>query len=437
MHESARISATIELVDQCLQAWQNPQRLPVDVILNRYFKERRYIGSKDRGSISALFYLIIRNLATLEWYLKRNAMEGARALVIAALALIQKKSISDLHSLFEGKKFSPAKLDKNEFTFAKTIAGKDVLHSGMPDHVKYNYPAWLEEEMKSSLGERWKEEMVALSKEAPVDLRVNTLLATREQLLAALTKEGFAVEPTPLCPTGIRMHTRAPVFTSQYFKQGWFEMQDEGSQIVSLMLDAKPGEKVIDFCAGAGGKTLAIAAMMKNKGRILAWDISEKRLAQIKERLRRAHVDNVQTYLLTSETDPFTKRHRDSADAVIVDAPCSGSGTWRRNPDLKWRFSAKDLEEITAMQMRILDSAAKLVKVGGRLLYITCSILKSENESQLETFLSQKKNFRVVIKKFLCSNNFESENWQSGSIQLTPHKDGTDGFFASLLERLE
>lgn len=437
MQESARVNATIELLNECEEVWKNPLRLPVDVILNRYFKARRYIGSKDRGSISALFYLIIRNLATLSWHVEHHQLAGTRALVITTLMLIHKKSAQDIQQLFSGEKFSPAKLNAKESAFAKSIAGKDLLHGNMPDHVRYNYPQWLEEEIRSSLGAEWKEELTTLSEEAPVDLRTNTLLTTRDELIAGLQQEGFEVEPARLSPIGIRMRTRAPVFTSQYFKRGWFEMQDEGSQLVALLADAQPGQKVIDFCAGAGGKTLAIAAAMNNKGRILAWDVSEKRLSQMKERLRRAKVDNVQTHVLTSENDPFIKRHRDSADIVIIDAPCSGSGTWRRNPDLKWRFQEQDWKEIIETQKHILESASRLVKPSGKLLYITCSIFKNENESQLETFLSQRENFGVVTKNNLCSNLDHKRGLKSGAIRLTPHKDGTDGFFAALLQRLK
>jgi 16S rRNA (cytosine967-C5)-methyltransferase len=351
--------------------------------------------------------------------------------------LIYKKSLPDIHNFFNGERFSASRLDASEAAFAKALAGKELLDHAMPDHVRYNYPAWLEKEIRISFGECWKEEITALSQEAPVDLRTNTLLTTRDALIHALRDEKFEVSPTQLSPLGVRMQTRAPVFTSRCFKQGWFEMQDEGSQLVSLLLPVEPGQKVIDFCAGAGGKTLAIAAAMKNKGRVLAWDTSEKRLKQMTERLRRAKVDNVQIHVLESERDPFTKRHKDSADAVIVDAPCSGSGTWRRNPDLKWRFRETDLQEVIAMQKNILECASKLVKTGGYLLYVTCSILQSENESQLEVFLSQSKNFRVVTENNLCSNFHQTKKLLGGSLRLTPHQDGTDGFFATLLQRLE
>ncbi len=436
MYEAARLNASIELLAQCELAWKDMRPLPADVIVNRYFKERRYIGSKDRGAIAAFFYLIIRNYASLAWHARQHALGGARALAMAAILLVQKKTLPDLHNLFNGDRFSAAKLDLAESAFAKAVAGKDFLLKDMPDHVRYNYPEWMETEIQSSLGADWKKEIIALGEEAPVDLRTNTLLTSRDELLAALHKEGYEVEATPLSPIGIRMRTRAPIFTSIYFKQGWFEMQDEGSQLASLMADVKPGQKVIDFCAGAGGKTLALSAQMRNKGRLLAWDTSEKRLQQMKERLRRAKVDNVQIHALESEHDSFIKRHRDSADCVIVDAPCSGSGTWRRNPDLKWRFRTNDLQEIIDLQKRILDNASKLVKAGGHLLYITCSILESENRSQIDAFLSQNENFLVVRKDNLCSNDDERKIMLGNPLRLTPYKDGTDGFFASLLQRL-
>lgn len=436
MHESARLSASIELLTECESAWKNPKPMPADIVINRYFKSRRYIGSKDRGAIAAFTYQIIRNYALLEWHAMRHGQEGTRALAIAALLLMDKIKLSALQANFTGERFAPSHLSQKENTFAKALAGHDLQHADMPDHVRYNYPQWLETDLKSSLGSHWKEELYALAQEAPVDLRTNTLLTSRDALLEALRKEGYEAESTPLSPIGVRLRKRAPVFTSATFKDGWFEMQDEGSQLVSLMLDAKPGQKIIDFCAGAGGKTLAVAAQMKNKGRILAWDTSERRLKQMPERLRRAKVDTVQLHVIESEHDAFIKRHKDSADGVIIDAPCSGSGTWRRNPDLKWRFHTHDLQEIITLQQRILNSAARLVKAGGQMLYVTCSTLEKENEEQIDAFLSQHENFRVVTGDNLCSKVAHREKSPVGMIRLTPYRNGTDGFFASLLRRL-
>jgi 16S rRNA (cytosine967-C5)-methyltransferase len=430
--------AGIELLNECEASWVSARPLPADIIINHYFKARRYIGSKDRGAIAALVYYIIRHRATLSWWCDRHhAEKNGRALAIAAQLLHEKITLIDLHNICNGDAFSPAKLSAAEVAFAKLLEGKDLLHDAMPDHVRYNYPQWVEEELKASLGDGWKDEIAALSTEAPVDLRTNTLLATRDQLIEALRAEGYEVEPTPHSPLGVRMKTRAPIFTSACFKRGWFEMQDEGSQLVALLAPVKPGDKVIDFCAGAGGKTLALAAAMQNKGRILAWDTSQKRLDQMKPRLARAKADNVQRHTLASENDPFVKRHKDSADCVLIDAPCSGLGTWRRNPDLKWRFHESDLREIHAIQARILDSASRLVKRGGYLLYVTCSLLQSENEKAIAAFLTHQKKFRVADGEKIWSNFSVPTIRQDGVLRLTPHQDGTDGFFAYLLQRCE
>jgi 16S rRNA (cytosine967-C5)-methyltransferase len=279
--------------------------------------------------------------------------------------------------------------------------------------------------------------MPALNEQATTDLRVNTLKTTRETLQAELAKEEFFSTPGVLSPVCLRLDKRGPIFTSPLFKAGHFEVQDEGSQVVAMMVDAQPGQRVIDFCAGAGGKTLAIAAAMKNKGRILAWDTSEKRLKQIVPRLRRAGVDTVQTHVIESENDAFIKRHKQTADRVLVDAPCSGSGTWRRNPDLKWRFNRKDLDEVLAVQQSILQSASRLVKPGGRLIYATCSILLDENEHQITQFLKSVNNFRVVCaQKIWDKNSTCGENETVSFLSLTPHEDGVDGFFAAVLERV-
>lgn len=437
MHHAARMAAAIELLNECETSWASARPMPADILINYYFKSRRYIGSHDRGAIAELVYFIIRHRATLLWWAERNGQKGARALVIAAGMLQYKHTLIDMHNYCNGDHFSPAKLSPDEVTFAKALEDNALIHADMPDYVSLNYPQWMEDDLHASLGENWKEELKALNTEAPVDLRTNTLLATRDELIAALRTEDYDVEPTPHSPIGVRMKQRAPIFTSPCFKRGWFEMQDEGSQIVALLAPVKSGDKVIDFCAGAGGKTLAIAATMKNKGRILAWDTSQKRLDQMKPRLARAKVDNVQRHVLVSENDAFLKRHKDSANVVVIDAPCSGSGTWRRNPDLKWRFRKSDLEEILAIQKRILESACRLVKRGGHLLYITCSLLQSENDKAIAAFLTQQKNFRVAEPEKVWSNFSHQMMGQDGAFRLTPHKDGTDGFFATLLQRQE
>lgn len=437
MLEPARIETAIQLISQCEAAWSSERKIPADIILHQHFKASRFMGSKDRAAIAELVYFIIRNKLELEWWCVQHGLASARALVLTALATHRGLAPTQIKALFNGEKFNPAPLNRQEEDLAVALKGKKLLNQNMPEYVQHNVPEWMLPYIQSALGEDWKTAIGTLNEEAPVDLRANTLLTTRDELLVALNNEGFQVEATRLSPIGIRMQKRAPIFTSKHFKEGWFEMQDEGSQLVSLMANAKPGDRVIDFCAGAGGKTLAMAAEMKNKGRILAWDTSETRLNQMSERLRRAKVDNVQRHLLESERDEFLRRHYESADVVVIDAPCSGSGTWRRNPDLKWRTTKVDLEKVISVQQKILHSASRLVKAGGHLLYITCSFFTEENEQQIETFLSQSKKFRVVTSDKICSKLSKLRTNKEGMLRLMPHQDGTDGFFATMMQRVE
>ena len=358
--------------------------------------------------------------------------------MFAALLLRGENDARTIDSMTKDSRFSPVPLGENEVKLCQNLEGKSLTHPQMPDHVRLNYPQWMQPLLEESFGdEELDDAMEALSDQAPTDLRVNTLKTTRDELIEALRHEGFDVEPTPVSPVGVRLKKRAPIFTSATFKKGWFEVQDEGCQMVATLVDAQASHKVIDFCAGAGGKTLAMAADMKNKGRLLAWDTSEKRLTQIVVRLRRSGAGNVQTHVLSSESDSFIKRHKGTADRVLVDAPCSGTGTWRRNPDLKWRFSARDLQEVTAVQARILESACRLVKPGGRLIYATCSFLKSENDQQIAELLTKRKDFRVVCAQKVWDKTPSCEQTDEVSyLWVTPHQDGVDGFFAAVLERL-
>ena len=438
MTPGARIQAAIDLIDQILMAWMSQKRIPADKMLEGYFKSHRYVGSKDRGAISELVYWVLRHKAALEWWLDReNQRLHGRSFAFAAIVLRKEYNPQTIISLAKDSQFSPPPLNEDEMRMVESLVRNDLGHQDMPDHVRLNYPQWMDSILRDALGKNFEAEMHALNDQAPTDLRVNTLKTTRDKLVAALNKEGFECAPTPVAPNGIRLAKRGPVFTSETFKLGHFEVQDEGSQIVAHLVDAQSGQRVIDFCAGAGGKTLAMAADMKNKGRILAWDTSEKRLTQMTPRLRRAGVDNVQTHVITSEHDAFIKRHKATADRVLVDAPCSGSGTWRRNPDLKWRFTREDLNEVIAIQQSVMQSAARLVKPGGRMIYATCSILKEENDQQVDKFLTSVNNFKVVCAEKIWNKSTTLEGASSPSyLGLTPHKDGVDGFFAAVLERI-
>ncbi len=440
MTPGARAQAAIDLIDKTLSVWLSEKRIPADKLLDNYFKTHRYIGSKDRAAIGELFYWILRHKAALEWWMERsNQRVHGRSYVLAALALRGEYS----SSLSKDSQYSPPPLDEHELQLVSQLADKQIEHRDMPDHVRLNYPAWCDDYLRRAFPKDFDAALRCLNEQAPTDLRVNTIKTSREDLQRALAKEEFETTPTELSPIGLRLARRMPIFTSELFKLGHFEVQDEGSQAVALIVDAQPGHRVIDFCAGAGGKTLAMAACMQNKGRIMAWDISEKRLSQITLRLRRAGVDNVQTHVITSEQDAFIKRHKQTADRVLVDAPCSGTGTWRRNPDLKWRFTQKDLDEVVAVQQSILQSAARLVKPGGRLIYATCSVLQEENELQAAQFLKTVNNFEggkehfkvVCAKKIWDKNSTAGDADEVSYLSITPHQDGVDGFFAAIFER--
>jgi 16S rRNA (cytosine967-C5)-methyltransferase len=444
MTPGARIQSSIELFDAVLRSWQEQKRLPADKLIDQYFKARRFIGSKDRAAIGELVYWCLRHKASLEWWVveKLGGDGHARALVLAAVLLRREADMAGLQTMSQDSSHAFPRLSAQEATRLGKIPHElsqpaRQREKNMPLPARLNFPAWMEGKLRASFGDAFEAELAALNEQAHTDLRVNTLKATREALLAQLAQEGFEVSPTPRSPVGIRLARRAPVFTSPAFKAGHFEVQDEGSQLVAALVDAKPGMKVIDFCAGAGGKTLALAAQMQNKGRILAWDTSEKRLSQMKERLKRAGVDNVQLHVLEHERDTFLKRHKDSADRVLVDAPCSGTGTWRRNPDLKWRFTPQDLAEVIAAQAAILQSAARLVKPGGLLVYATCSLLSEENEAQVEALLKTVSNFRVVTPGQMWDKAPPPEQpLRDACLRVSPHQDGVDGFFAAALVRL-
>jgi 16S rRNA (cytosine967-C5)-methyltransferase len=436
MKPAARIQSAIEIMEHVQSIWQTDKRAPVDGLLADYFRARRYIGSKDRGAISELVYFVLRFGGSLQWHIETcdRSVTPRRAVMVALLFMESPMEVAEIAEIFDGTKYSPAALTDQERSMLEKCARRDFTPPEMPQDARLNYPEWAEGRLHDAFGDDIEAAMQALNAQAPIDLRTNMLKCKEAgDLILALDKDGYFGVPTPLSPIGVRLKKRLAAFNTQAFKDGKYEMQDEGSQIVSLLVKAKPGQKVIDFCAGAGGKTLAIAATMENKGRILAWDVSANRLGQMGKRLARAGVSNVQTHVLTSESDPYLKRHVGSADWVVVDAPCSGSGTWRRNPDLKWRFSLEDLQEIKSLQQSILTNAARLVKPGGRLVYITCSVFPDENFWQVKQFLGGNPTFRVEAPDNVWNNQLLTRDGLGACLALSPHKDGTDGFFAAVL----
>jgi 16S rRNA (cytosine967-C5)-methyltransferase len=294
----------------------------------------------------------------------------------------------------------------------------------MPEAVRLEVPDWILPALRERFGPTLEPELAAMSEPAPLDLRVNLLKGTRDQALAALRAEGIEAEPTHLSPWGLRIPGRRAITTGPAFQSGLVEIQDEGSQMVAALVGAMPDMRVVDFCAGAGGKTLALAMTMGNQGHIVACDVSAPRLEGAVRRLRRAGVHNVERHHLVPG-DKWAKRRAGGFDRVLVDAPCTGTGTWRRNPDARLRLKPIDLGELAPKQAAILDTAARLVRKGGRLVYATCSLLPQENELQVAAFLERHPDFALV-----------PAGPDGPYLSLTPRRHGTDGFFGAVLERV-
>ena len=371
MTPGARIAAAIDI----LSAIDSEDR-PADGIAAEYFRHRRYIGSKDRGWIAGQVYAVLRHRARLDWWIARAGKEAlaanARHRMFAALTILDNGTAAEIAAAFDGGRFRPAPLSAAEERLVRGLAGRTLDHPEMPRAVANDLPDWLEPHLARVYGKGLETEMAGLNRPAPMDLRANPLKADRDAVRKALAAEHIRAEPTPWSPLGLRVGGRVPLAATAAFRDGLVEVQDEGSQLAALLADARPGMRVVDFCAGAGGKTLALAATMRNKGKLVACDVSQWRLDRSAQRLRRAGVGNVERRTLASERDKWVKRHAGSFDRVFVDAPCLGIGTWRRNPDAKWRSSPADLAELVERQRSILASAARLVKPGGRLVYVTC-----------------------------------------------------------------
>ena len=429
MKPGARVAAAIELLEELDQHWQQGGRTPADVALAQYYRQRRFIGSKDRREISRQVYGVLRHEAQLEWWLKRSRrVRSPRSMVLGGLVFLDSLSLLELGGLFNGDLYCPDHLSVEETEWVQANVEQPLLHSDMPESVELNYPGWMQPMLQEVLGDQLTVAMAALNAEASVDLRVNTLKATRQQVMASLRKEEMEPVPTPLSADGVRLNKRGALTAMQAFRDGWFEIQDEGSQLVAEMVKARPGEMGIDFCAGAGGKTLALSARMENRGRILACDIAAARLKQMTPRLGRAGVSIVKTRILKSERDSYLKQHIASADWVLLDVPCSSTGLWRRSPDLKRRTSQRELEEVTKQQRQIADNAARLVKPGGRLVYATCSILRQENEDQVDRFLATHPEFSAQPVNLPTAKDATAPY-----LRLFPHQHETDGFFGAVL----
>jgi len=427
-HGRSRLNQATELLGSIL----SQTRSPADRIMDQYFRERRQMGSKDRGFAAETVYGCLRRKGELEAMiapvLPPELSDAKHAYWLVAAYLLK-------YSGWSARALADAGFEGDADALVTRV--RSAKAEDLPFSARINMPDWLAEKLVSQYGEAEAAALSdALNHAAPVGLRVNTLRANRDALAAKLAEEGHPCEPMKYSPIGLQRAKRGPLFSTAAFQEGLFELQDEGSQLLAYMTEAKPKEKVMDFCAGAGGKTLALAAMMQNTGLLYACDVSAVRLERLKPRLARAGAYNAQSFAIRDERDPALKKLEAGMDAVLVDAPCSGTGTLRRNPDLKWR--PIDLEFLTKTQTNILEAAAKLVKPGGRLVYATCSLLREENDAITSAFLAGHPEFEVMPAAEILSRQGVSvpEGLGSdGALRLLPHRHGTDGFYALAMHR--
>lgn len=395
-----------------------PFSQPADLVLRQYFRAHPKLGQRDRALLAETAFFWLRHRRSL------TALAGAEARANAILALNRGAGVSL-------RELAPALKGAEKEWLAAALAQESSPEPG----VRAELPDWL----FARLCAQWNDdECLAFARSvqnaAPLDLRVNTQLVSRSVLQAALGESGVKAELTPYSPLGLRVQGKPALQNHPLFRQGQFEVQDEGSQLIGILLDPGRHHTVVDFCAGAGGKTLALAAAMRGQGQIYAFDLQERRLRKLRERLTRAGVSNVQPWLISEEGEPKLQRLNGKADRVLVDAPCSGFGTLRRNPDLKWRHDAAAVTELAAKQARILQAAARLVKPGGRLVYATCSVLAEENEELVDRFLGANPDFQLrPADEILASAKIPLTTGRY--LQLLPQKHGCDGFFAAALER--
>lgn len=425
MRLGGRLSAAIEILHDI-----ETRHRPAADALRDWGLSHRFAGAGDRAAIGNIVYDALRRRRAAAWLFDSDT---PRALAFGGLLMESGTAPETLNASFANDRFAPPPLSETELNLLRARLGEDL-----PEGARANVPEWCEPLMRAAFGADWIAEAAALSGRPPLDMRANTLKASREKVLAALARCGAAA--SRIASAGMRIAPvagdgRHPnVQAEPAFRKGWFEVQDEGSQIVTELAGAAPGEQVLDFCAGAGGKTLAMSAMMDNRGQIHAYDADRQRLAPIFERLKRAGCRNVQVVADEERLAPLLGR----MDLVLVDAPCTGSGTWRRRPDAKWRLTRQQMEARLAEQSAILDSAVRYVRPGGRLAYVTCSIFPEENAAQAEAFLARNPAFRLADHDAQWRKRFPAHAGAvriDGGIVLSPATTGTDGFYFACFER--
>jgi len=424
MRPSSLAGHAIELIE----ILQKDSR-PADHLIDTFFRQRRYLGSHDRRELAESVYGILRHLRLVQFYIAQTKPDAVNhpAWLFAAYKLRLEKILPETLQTY-ALPLSSAELN-------------DLVTSDAPDlrsqplGLRTSFPDWLVEKLQMQMGVSETEKLLtAMNQPPPLTIRVNTLKTTRDACLLELNKRGFECTPTALSPDGIHLKKRANLFGLDLFQEGWFELQDEGSQIISLLVDPKPNWRVADVCAGGGGKTLHLAALMKNRGEIWAFDVVPQRLENLRQRARRCGIHNVRVQLL--QTDEIPASLLGKMDAILIDAPCSGTGVLRRNPDAKWKISAAMAQELAIKQKQIIEHYAPLLKPGGRLVYATCSLLAEENEEVVQAFLAQHPTFRLAEAATILLRYQLAHLVNEGHVHLFPHQHGTDGFFAAVLEKV-
>ncbi len=418
MHPKALLDACAELVGLALRLEH-----PADSVVSRFFRDHRQLGPRERATLAETTYTVLRNKLRFEHFAPSGSGPRERRMAILGFA--------------GPRDFLKSALNDQEKSWLDACDG--VRDEDLLERHRHSLPECLVQPLKEQVGAEFMALAESLNQPASLDLRVNSLSAKREDVQKELKAAGIASQPTPYSPWGLRLAGKPALTKLDAFTRGAIEVQDEGSQLLAALVDPKRGEMVVDFCAGAGGKTLALGAAMRSTGRLYAFDTSAHRLDALKPRLARSGLSNVHPAAIAHERDERIKRLAGKIDRVLVDAPCSGLGTLRRNPDLKWRQSPDGVAELTAKQLAILRSAARLVKSGGRLVYATCSLLREENEAIAEAFAQAEAGWKLVpaaqalapLKladaQALCSGDF---------LRMWPHRHGTDGFFAAVWERV-